>query len=124
VLQNLVGNAVKFTPPGGQIMVRAAQCEQELQGVLYQFLCVSVEDNGPGVPLELQDNLFKKFVVGEQQASGSGLGLAFCKLAVEAHGGRIWVDSEPGNGATFTFTLPIAAEEDVERVLQESFSRS
>jgi PAS domain S-box-containing protein len=123
VLQNLIGNAIKFTLPGGRVVVRAQECEQEMQGIPFSFLCVSVEDTGTGVPLELQDNLFQKFVVGAQGASGSGLGLAFCKLAVEAHGGRIWVDSEPGQGATFTFTLPIAAEEDVERVLQESFSR-
>jgi signal transduction histidine kinase len=124
VLQNLVGNAIKFTPPGGRVSVRAQQCEQEIQDIQFQLICVSVTDTGPGIPPELQDNLFQKFVVGEQAESGSGLGLAFCKLAVEAHGGRIWVDSEPGHGATFTFALPIAAEEDVERVLQESFSRS
>jgi signal transduction histidine kinase len=124
VLQNLVGNAIKFTPPNGRVIVRAERCEQELQGVPYQFLCISVEDTGSGVPPELLDNLFQKFVVGEQEGSGSGLGLVFCRLAVEAHGGRIWVDSEQGKGATFTFSLPIAAEEDVERVLEESFSRS
>jgi PAS domain S-box-containing protein len=124
VLQNLVGNAIKFTPPGGRIVVRAQECEQEIQGIPFSFLCVSVEDTGTGISRELQDNLFQKFVVGGQEESGSGLGLAFCKLAVEAHGGRIWVESEPGKGAIFTFTLPIAAEEDVERVLQESFTRS
>jgi signal transduction histidine kinase len=124
VLQNLVGNAIKFTPVGGRVTIRAQECDQEIQGISFSFLCVSVEDTGTGIPRELQDNLFQKFVVGEQEASGSGLGLAFCKLAVEAHGGRIWVDSEPGDGATFTFSLPIAAEEDVEKVLQESFTRS
>jgi PAS domain S-box-containing protein len=124
VLQNLIGNAIKFTPAGGRVVVRAQECDQEIQGIAFSFLCVSVKDTGIGIPLELQDNLFQKFVVGEQEASGSGLGLAFCKLAVEAHGGRIWVDSEPGEGATFTFTLPIAAEEDVEEILQESLTRS
>ena len=104
--------------------MNAQECDQEIQGIAFSFLCVSVQDTGIGIPLELQENLFQKFVVGGQEASGSGLGLAFCKLAVEAHGGHIWVDSEPGEGATFTFTLPIAAEEDVEKVLQESLTRS
>ena len=74
-------------------------------------------DSGPGVPPELQDKLFQKFVVGEQQERGSGLGLAFCKLAVEAHGGTIWVESESGQGASFVFTLPGYDEEELESML-------
>jgi PAS domain S-box-containing protein len=110
VLQNLVGNAIKFTPAKGQITITAGQCEQISQDIPFTFLCISVADTGPGVPVDLRDNLFQKFVVGEQQEHGSGLGLAFCKLAVEAHGGQIWVESDPGQGATFTFSLPIASE--------------
>jgi signal transduction histidine kinase len=76
-----------------------------------------VTDSGPGVPPELQDKLFEKFVVGEQQERGSGLGLAFCKLAVEAHGGEIWVENVPGLGASFVFTLPSFDEADMESIL-------
>jgi signal transduction histidine kinase len=71
-------------------------------------LHVSVSNNGPGLSPEVQDRLFQKFVTGGEQGSGTGLGLAFCKLAVEAHGGRIWVESEPDEITTFTFTLPLA----------------
>ena len=116
VLQNLIGNAIKFTPAGGTITVAAslfdgAASEDDL------WLRLSVTDSGPGVPPELQDKLFEKFVVGEQQERGSGLGLAFCKLAVQAHGGEIWVESEPGQGASFVFTLPGFDEADMESVL-------
>ena len=71
-------------------------------------LHLTVSDNGPGISPELKSRLFQKFVPGRQEEGGSGLGLAFCKLAVEAHGGQIWVESEPGQGATFNITLPIA----------------
>jgi signal transduction histidine kinase len=116
VLQNIVGNAIKFTPHGGKITV--GMTEQNLSshghggetGSLGSHLRISVTDSGPGVPPELCDKLFDKFVVGEQQERGSGLGLAFCKLAVEAHDGEIWVESEPGKGATFVFTLPVFQE--------------
>jgi signal transduction histidine kinase len=109
VLQNLIGNAIKFTPRGGTVTIRAEQCDQVSHGIPFAFLCISVIDTGPGIPADLKENLFQKFVVGAQTEHGSGLGLAFCKLAVEAHGGQIWVESEPGSGATFTFSLPIAA---------------
>jgi PAS domain S-box-containing protein len=101
VLQNLVGNAVKMTPRGGAIRVSA-----EVDGSEPGVLRLSVSDTGPGIPEELQARLFQKFVTGRQAGRGSGLGLVFCRLVVEAHGGRIWVESQPGRGATFCFTLP------------------
>jgi signal transduction histidine kinase len=71
---------------------------------------VSVIDNGPGIAPDLQNRLFKKFVSGRVRGRGSGLGLAFCRLVVEAQGGRIWVESTPGSGAAFRFTLPVAED--------------
>jgi two-component system, NtrC family, sensor histidine kinase KinB len=103
VLQNLVGNAVKFLTDGGTVTV-AARLDARDQSMLE----VRVADTGPGIDPGLQPRLFHKFVSGQQQGHGSGLGLAFCRLAVEAHGGRIWVDSVPGRGAVFAFTLPVA----------------
>lgn len=108
VLQNLLGNAIKFTPPGGRIQITAEPGDAAVQlNGCTGCVRISVSDTGPGIPPELHSRLFQKFATGLQEGSGSGLGLAFCKLAVEAHGGRIWVDSEPGHGATFTFTLPV-----------------
>lgn len=102
VLQNLVGNAVKFTPPGGQVTLAA---DLTMMVAAQPIILVSVHDTGPGIPPEIQSQLFQKFVTGSQKGRGSGLGLAFCKLAVEAHGQQIWVDSLPGQGTVFTFTL-------------------
>jgi PAS domain S-box-containing protein len=103
VVVNLLDNAVKYTPPAGAITLSAAIAPQQM--------IISVRDTGPGVPTEDQDRIFDKFARVHRQAApkGLGLGLAFCKLAVEAHGGRIWVDSGPDGGATFQFTLPRAA---------------
>jgi len=101
VLQNLVDNAVKFTPPGGLVRVAARTGESEGRPALL----VSVTDTGSGIPDEIRSRLFQKFVRGKQLERGSGLGLAFCKLAVEAHDGRIEVESVPGRGATFAFSL-------------------
>jgi NtrC-family two-component system sensor histidine kinase KinB len=68
-----------------------------------------VRDDGPGIPKEYQSKIFQKFVqVKGQQTGGTGLGLAICKEIVRAHGGAIWVESSPGQGSTFTFTLPVA----------------
>jgi NtrC-family two-component system sensor histidine kinase KinB len=70
---------------------------------------VSVTDDGPGIPLEYQSKIFQKFVqVNGQEPGGTGLGLAICKEIVRAHRGTIWVESSPGHGSIFTFTLPIA----------------
>ena len=110
VLQNLIGNACKFTPEGGLIRVTAEVAVDAEDGhdTPISHVLLSVSDTGPGIPPELQDRLFQKFVTGGQQGSGSGLGLAFCRLAVEAHNGRLWVESEPGHGTTFHLTLPVA----------------
>jgi signal transduction histidine kinase len=109
VLQNLLDNALKFTPAGGSILVHlrtpgAPAAGQELADCVQ----VSVSDSGPGIPPEIQDRIFDKFVSGGPK--GSGLGLAFCKMAVEAHGGRIWLDGNSNNGARFAFTLPAASD--------------
>ncbi len=101
VLQNLVDNAIKFTPAGGEIRVTARHHPESGQ------VHVAVIDNGPGIPPEMQERLFTKFVTGDVLGRGTGLGLVFCRLAIEAHGGRIWVESESGRGTTFTFSLPI-----------------
>ncbi len=105
VLQNLAGNAIKFTPAGGVIRMEVKNGESGGRSVLL----VSVSDNGPGIPEEIRSRLFQRFVTGRQQGRGSGLGLAFCKVAVEAHGEHIWVESAPGQGTTFTFSLPISS---------------
>jgi len=101
VLQNLIGNAVKFVHQGGFIRVTVHE------ETASHSLVVCVSDNGPGIPVEIQGRLFQAFVTGSTQKHGSGLGLAFCRLVVEAHGGRIWVESEPDRGTAFKFTLPL-----------------
>ncbi len=101
VIFNLLSNAVKFTPAGGAVDVRATRVDGEAM--------VSVADTGPGIPREDQDRIFEEFQQSEaaaEQREGTGLGLALSKRLVELHGGRIWVDSELGQGSTFVFTLP------------------
>lgn len=102
VLQNLAGNAIKFTQESGWVRITAETPSSA------SFVSVSVADNGSGIPEEIRGKLFQKFVTGRQKGRGSGLGLAFCRLAIEAHGGQIRVESETGRGTTFTFTLPLA----------------
>ncbi len=104
VLQNLIVNAIKFTPEHGLISIEVFQRDERPGELL-----VAIRDTGPGVPEALRKRLFGKFVKGDHPESGSGLGLAFCRLAVEAHGGTIEVSSTPGQGSTFTFSLPVAA---------------
>ncbi|MBN1200892.1 MAG: GAF domain-containing protein [Anaerolineae bacterium] len=106
VLINLLDNALRHTPFGGKIDIEAEICSDE------QAVTVCVIDTGPGIPPETRDRIFDKFTQLDQEAlrghKGTGLGLTFCKLAVEAHGGRIWVDEGPEGGAAFCFTLPAA----------------
>lgn len=105
VMINLLENAIKYTRGGGTIGV-AVSVEEA-------FLSVSVSDSGPGISPADRERIFEKFtrLKREDRPKGIGLGLAFCRLAVEAHGGRIWVDSEEGKGSTFTFTLPVTPAE-------------
>jgi signal transduction histidine kinase/putative methionine-R-sulfoxide reductase with GAF domain len=104
VLQNLIGNAIKFTPPGGQVQVAVSwEAAAPQPGIIVQ-----VSDTGTGIPPAIQSRLFQKFVSGGQAERGSGLGLAFCRLAVEAHGERLWVESTSGQGTTFSFSLATA----------------
>ncbi len=104
VVINLLENAVKYTHSGGNITVSAAQTDDN------RMVAVSVSDTGPGISPRDQQAIFDKFarIHGEGRPKGLGLGLAFCRLAVEAHGGTIWVESQEGKGSTFTFTLPLA----------------
>jgi signal transduction histidine kinase len=101
VLQNLLDNAIRFTPPGGRIHVKAT-----LESVKSDWLIIAVSDTGPGIPEDLRDRIFQKFTTARHQESGTGLGLAFCKMVVEAHGGRIWIENNANQGSVFYFTLP------------------
>jgi two-component system sensor histidine kinase GlrK len=102
VLRNLLGNAVKFTPNGGLVRIAARPADGKLE--------ISVKDSGPGVPAENLTSIFEKFNQGNRQTpyarQGTGLGLAIAKTIITSHGGKIWAESEPGNGSTFIFVLP------------------
>ena len=102
VVCNLVGNAIKYTPPGGSVQVVAEQRDREV--------CFCVRDNGPGIPPAAQAKLFQRFYrVGGAKggAEGTGLGLAIVKSIVESYGGRVWVESQAGQGSTFGVALPV-----------------
>jgi NtrC-family two-component system sensor histidine kinase KinB len=105
VLTNLLDNAVKFTPRGGHITLSVEQKGEEM--------LFTVSDTGPGIAPEHHQRVFDRFarLNSVEGVKGTGLGLAFCKLAAEAHGGRIWVESEMGKGSHFKFTLPLEREQ-------------
>jgi signal transduction histidine kinase len=102
VMLNLLSNAVKFTPDGGRVRVSAVLRDGVVE--------IAVNDTGVGIPKEDQDLIFEEFRQARGDSAGkregTGLGLSLTKRLVEAHGGRLWVTSEPGLGSTFTFTLP------------------
>lgn len=106
VLTNLLDNAVKFTPAGGDITLDVERAEGEI--------LFTVTDTGPGIAPEHHRRIFGRFARLENAEGfrGAGLGLAYCKLAVEAHGGRIWVESETGQDSRFKFTLPLGSEDE------------
>ena len=103
VLMNLIGNALKFTPAGGKVAITVAKNSAA-------WMQISVIDTGPGIPAEEVNKVFGRFYqigqAGTQKTQGTGLGLAISKALVEMHGGKIWAESEPGKGSTFSFTLP------------------
>jgi signal transduction histidine kinase len=101
VFTNLIGNAIKFTPKGGEIRLMACFDNGEIK--------FTVADSGPGIPAEHLNHVFDRYWQAKSTAKlGTGLGLSIAKGIVEAHGGRIWAESPPGSGAHFNFTLPIA----------------
>jgi signal transduction histidine kinase len=124
VLQNLLDNAIKFSPKGGRVEVAvtryppealsspqlvAAAGRASISVDTQRLVCFAVRDYGKGIRPQDLEKIFQKFgQAGDRRTSGSGLGLTFCKLVVEAHGGRIWVESALGEGSCFYFTLPAA----------------
>jgi len=110
VLRNLLDNAIKYSPEGGTITVQAYADNVQI--------LLAVSDEGIGIPAEEWDRVFERFHRVENEITrrmrGAGLGLAVCQGIVEAHGGRIWVESQPGAGSTFCFTLPLRILEDAQ----------
>lgn len=99
VLANLIGNAMRFSPSGGRVSV-SARCDAE-------WVEVAVQDEGDGVPPDDLPHLFERAWRGQDpKGQGNGLGLSIAQGIVASHGGRIWVESDPGRGSTFFFTLP------------------
>jgi PAS domain S-box-containing protein len=105
VIINLIENSIKYTPSGGRIDVGAQPAGDSVH--------VWVQDTGPGIPEEKRASIFDKYtrLHGSNGPKGYGLGLAYCQLAVEGHGGRIWVENIPQGGSQFSFTMPIASQE-------------
>lgn len=114
IMYNLMSNAIKFTPPGGSVTVRAELADSAAADAVR----ISVCDTGIGIKVEDQERVFREFEQVDssysRQQQGTGLGLALTKNLIELHGGRIWVESEgvQGKGTTFTFVLPLTAEGD------------
>ena len=102
VVRNLIHNALKFTPSGGQITIQATPHEDEVY--------ISVQDTGIGIPSQDIPRIFERFYKSDRsrQSGGTGLGLAIARHMIQAHSGRIWVKSKEHKGSTFTFTLPVA----------------
>jgi signal transduction histidine kinase len=109
-LVNLIANAIKFTP-AGTVTISTSSDGQNLR--------FAVRDTGQGIPAEAFERIFEKFgQLDSHSKVGTGLGLAFCKLAVEAHGGQIQVESTPGMGSTFSFTIPRVARAVMAAIVQ------
>jgi two-component system phosphate regulon sensor histidine kinase PhoR len=105
VMINLIHNAIKFTPAGGSIVVSAHAQGEGLES----YIVFAVRDTGVGIPADDLPRIFERFYKADRARSGggTGLGLAIARHLVEAHGGRIWVESREGQGSSFYFSLPI-----------------
>jgi len=119
IVSNLIDNAIKFTPDGGSIHIKACVDSQ-----IPELVCVSVADSGCGIAGDEKDRIFEyQYQIKsthKTKASGLGLGLYICKELVAGHGGKIWVESQPGRGSTFTFTLPVySLEKQLETILTD-----
>jgi signal transduction histidine kinase len=118
VLQNLLGNALNFSARGSTVLIRAFQgatqhggatnAPQQASPAEEHYITIAISDRGVGIAQKDQEKIFAKFGQVGERRGGTGLGLTFCKLAVETHGGSIWVESKLGQGSTFFFTLPTA----------------
>lgn len=107
VVSNLLDNALKFTPTGGQIKLSLAGSGEHVD--------IQIADTGPGIPMEYRERIFDRYgqIPGTSgRRRGTGLGLAFCKLAVDAHAGRIWVEDNPAGGSIFRILLPLEPDPD------------
>jgi signal transduction histidine kinase len=107
VVWNLLGNAVKYSPAGGTVLVTIERAESSV--------LVSVRDSGPGISSVDQDRIFDAYEQGKDAAEGSGLGLSLCRRFIQAHGGRLWVESAPRLGSVFTFELPLSTSDESSR---------
>ncbi|HEX7708330.1 MAG TPA: ATP-binding protein [Thermoanaerobaculia bacterium] len=113
VMSNIIGNSMKFTPPGGRITVAATAEGNHVR--------MTVADTGPGIPTDDLGAIFSPYWQAKRtERMGAGLGLPIAKGIVEAHGGAIWAESEPGEGTTFHFTLPLPDSEQLARSAEES----
>src|SRR5215469_11114565 len=130
IISNLLENALKFTPAGGCIVVKTEahlwERRNPVQGTTfpqerrrrervckYNSVKISVSDNGPGIPPEYHFEIFNEFLrVQPEKTNGMGLGLAIARRLVEAHDGKIWVESEVGRGSTFSVLLPITERQE------------
>jgi two-component system phosphate regulon sensor histidine kinase PhoR len=101
-LTNFIENAIKFSAPGGEVSVSAWQRNGEVG--------VTVKDTGPGIPADAREQVFDRFYRADpargREGSGSGLGLSICREVATAHGGRVWVESEEGEGSSFSLAFP------------------
>ena len=120
VMNNLISNAIKFSPEESNITVSTELFPKSIKGEDKFFARISVQDNGPGISQDKLQTVFEKYEQVDSEfspkSSGTGLGLAICKEIVNLHGGEIWVESKKNKGTTFYFTLPI--EPSIDKILK------